>query len=578
MKVLLATLHAKYVHASLALPSLAAACRGMAGVTTAIREFTVNEPADRVLAALVSEQADVAAFSCYIWNIEATLKLVSDLKKVRPGTLIILGGPEASYGVFELLAEHQGIDCVVRGEGEETFREVVALLARTGGAADALAGVSAGITFRAGAEIIAAPERAPVADLDTLPSPFAAGLVDLDKPLVYYETARGCPFSCAFCMSSLEKGVRPFSMARVSQDLGLLMAQEVQTVKLVDRTFNFSARRANEIWQFILEETRMSAFHFEIAADPLTEENFRLLKRVPAGMFRFEMGVQSASPETLARIGRSSDLARLFANVRRLQEETGVVVHLDLVAGLPGENFKGFLDSLQQLFDLTDGSARRPIKPSHIQVEPLKVLKGTPMRKIAGQEHYAFSAAPPYKVLRTPWLSFTDICRIDTIGRLLDLVFNSGRFRTTLAAVARSRPLSLFFADMAGRWEDAGFLPNLSQPALFEALWQCAGTILAEGELADLRDALSFDFCLADYPARLPGFFTGQVNSLAKDRRAVLLEKLQIAPGNKVRTFSMNFRRDYRNVPWVEEGVELLFVYMSAPGKGLRVEVGQCEK
>ncbi len=341
MKILLATLHAKYVHNSLALPCLAVACKGMDGVETVIREFTVNEQADRVLRALVAEEADVAAFSCYIWNIGETLKLASDLKQVRPGTFIILGGPEASFGVFELMTQYPAIDCVIRGEGEETFRELMALLLRTDGGRDALQGVSAGIIFRAGEEIIATPERAPIADLDDIPSPFSAGLVELNKPLVYYESSRGCPFSCAFCMSSLERGVRSFSMERIRKDLGLLLAQGAQTVKFVDRTFNYDAGRANAIWEFILAENRASRFHFEIAADLLTEENFRVLRRVPPGMFRFEIGVQSGDERTLARVGRRSELERLFANVRRLREETAVIVHLDLVAGLPGEDYPG---------------------------------------------------------------------------------------------------------------------------------------------------------------------------------------------------------------------------------------------
>jgi anaerobic magnesium-protoporphyrin IX monomethyl ester cyclase len=598
MKILLATLHAKYVHNSLALPCLAAACMGMDDVTTVIREFTVNEPAHRVLAALVAVEADVAAFSCYIWNIGETLRLVSDLKQVRPETIIILGGPEASYGAFELMCQHPAIDCVVRGEGEVTFRELTELLAGVGGDRDILQSISAGIIFRDGDEIVATPEREPIPELDTIPSPFATGLVDLKKPLVYYESSRGCPFSCAFCMSSLERGVRSFSMERIKEDLGLLMAQGAQTVKLVDRTFNYDAGRATAIWEFILAENRASRFHFEIAADLLTEENFQLLAGAPAGIFRFEIGVQSGDDEVLARVGRKCDQIRLFANVRRLRDETGVIVHLDLVAGLPGEDFPGFLESLQKIFDalgsgatgrgssysapndLTGNDADDRSFPScHIQVEPLKVLKGSPMRKIAAEENYAYSAAPPYKVLRTPWLSFAEICRIETVSRLIDLIYNSGKFRTVLTLIAGTLQLSRFFATAAKQWEDAQTLPNLSQPELFETLWQCAAGFLPEGELPEFRDALCFDFCLADYPvaARLPGFFAGAGNSpqhgKEKAMSTALKQQLGIAAGSRVRTFRRGFVTDYRSVPWIEGPLELLFVYISAPGKGLRVEV-----
>jgi anaerobic magnesium-protoporphyrin IX monomethyl ester cyclase len=578
MKILLATLHAKYVHNSLALPCLAVACKGMDGVETVIREFTVNEHADRVLRALVAEEADVAAFSCYIWNIGETLKLASDLKQVRPGTFIILGGPEASFGVFELMTQYPAIDCVIRGEGEETFRELMALLLRTDGGRDALQGVSAGIIFRAGEEIIATPERAPIADLDTIPSPFSAGLVELNKPLVYYESSRGCPFSCAFCMSSLERGVRSFSMERIRKDLGLLLAQVAQTVKFVDRTFNYDTIRADAIWEFILAENRGSRFHFEIAADLLTEENFRVLRRIPPGMFRFEIGVQSGDERTLARVGRRSELERLFANVRRLREETAVIVHLDLVAGLPGEDFPGFLDTLQRLFDVLNSDGRWQGEVCHIQVEPLKVLKGSPMRKIAAEENYAFSNAPPYKVLRTPTLSFSEICRIETVSRLIDLVFNSGKFPTTLTLVGQSQPLSRFFAAAAKQWEDAGQPATLSQTALFESIWRFTEELLPAGEREEFRDALCYDFCLAEYPAagRLPGFLTDKDDDKkgnTRDGSVALKQKLDIPSDSRVRSFRHAFSRDYLSYPWGKGPVALLFVYISAPGRGLRIEV-----
>jgi anaerobic magnesium-protoporphyrin IX monomethyl ester cyclase len=203
------------------------------------------------------------------------------------------------------------------------------------------------------------------------------------------------------------------------------------------------------------------------------------------------------------------------------------------------------------------------------------VLKGSPMREIAVAENYVFSATPPYKVLRTPRLSFAEICRIETVSRLIDLFFNSGRFPVTLAVIARFVPLSRFFAEAAAFWEETGILPNLSLSDLFNALWRFAGDGLPKGELDQFRDALCFDFCLADYPAaaRLPGFFAGDVNLLAKERRAGLLEQLDIAAGCRVRTFSAEFRQDYRSPPWEGRSVELLFVYISAPGKGLRVEV-----
>ncbi|MBT0653713.1 B12-binding domain-containing radical SAM protein [Geomobilimonas luticola] len=571
MKLLLTTLHAKYAHASLALPSLAAACADLPGTEFVIRECTVNEPADGVLRKLVAEEADLVAFSCYIWNIEATLKLAADLKQLRPATVIVLGGPEAAHGVFELMEHNAAVDLVIRGEGETSFRDTLR----------ALAGLSEveGITFRSGEEIVANPERAPVADLDTLPSPFAAGLVDLAKPLVYYETSRGCPFSCAFCMSSLEKGVRSYSPGRIEADLDILLAAGVRTVKLVDRTFNYDAGRANRIWEFILDRGGESAFHFEIAADLLTDANIELLKQVPAGRFRFEIGVQAEGKETLDRVGRKSDLERLFANVRRLVTETRVTVHLDLVAGLPHEDYDGFLRSLQQVFDLLSANAgRREKTDCHIQVEPLKVLKGSPMRAIAREEGYRFSATPPYKILSTPWLSYGEIGRIETIARLLDLVYNSGRFATALAAWERTTPASRIFNAMADLWEREDIPLSLSQHDLFAAFWRCAAELAPREVREEIRDALCYDLCRTDYPGgRELAFFSkedgGKRRPDERDRALELARQRGNDAAGRVRWVRRRFARDYRTTPWREGESELLFVYVSAPGRGLAVEI-----
>ncbi len=569
MKSLLTTLHAKYVHNSLALPALAAACADLPEWQTVIREYTVNEPQQFVLRKLLAEEAELIAFSCYIWNIEATLRLVDDLHQVAPETIIVLGGPEASFGVFELMERHPAISCVVRGEGETTFREYLQALVNGGSIVHDVHLLNSidGITFRHDDELIATPERAPQATLDRFPSPFSAGLVDLGKPLIYFETSRGCPFNCAFCMSSLEKGVRSYSQPRIEADLELLLAAGVKTVKLVDRTFNYDAERANRIWDYILRHNRESRFHFEIAADLLTEANLQLLRQVPAGLFRFEIGVQAADAGTLARVGRRSDNERLFANVRRLLAETGVIIHLDLLAGLPNEDMQGFLASLELLL---------AARPQHIQVEPLKVLKGSPMRVIAREEGYAFSATPPYKVLTTPWLSYADICRIETIARLLDLIYNSGRFATLLTAWGRRSSLAELFAALAKYWEETDLPFSLPLHELYARLWQAIQALAYAEELPLLRDTLCYDYCCHEIPVgQLPAFFCQPPHfpSAAERRQERLAEELAIPAGARVRSFQVNFARDYRFAPWQEGPVTLQFVYAAIAGEGLRIHI-----
>jgi anaerobic magnesium-protoporphyrin IX monomethyl ester cyclase len=557
MKVLLCTLHAKYVHSSLALPYLASAAAALPDVEFQILELTVNEHHDQLLAKLYDAEADVVLFSCYIWNTSATLRLASDLKQLAPHLFIALGGPEVSFGSFELMTQNPAIDCVIRGEGEESCKELLSALLENGHLEEI-----DGITFRERDEILANPERTAIADLDQIPSPFAAGLVDIRKPLVYYETSRGCPFSCAFCMSSIDSGVRSFSMERIKSDLALLMESGVQTVKLVDRTFNYDARRANEIWRFILEHNRCSKFHFEIAAELLTVENLELLAEVPPETFRFEIGVQSGGEETLAKVQRTSSLEKLFDNVRRLKAATRITVHLDLVAGLPGESLAGFLDSLQGLFTLA---------PDHIQVEALKVMKGTPMRRIARTERYAYSEAPPYKVLHTPWLSYADIRRIEMMSRLLELLYNSGRFAATLQEFAAGAPLCHVFAAAAEFFEQQEITQNLSLTSLFEAVHAFAAASLKDEALLRLREALCFDLCLTGYPGgNTPPFFAAPAEG-AGNPAPVLLP--QAAQNERVRYYRRQFGRDYRSIPWKEVPTEITFIYRSAPGQGLKVDV-----
>ena len=307
MKLLLTTLHAKYSHASLALPYLAACCGELPDLRILIREWTVNEPREQILRRIMREQADVVAFSCYIWNIESILKISDDIKKIAPDTLIILGGPEASFGIFKLMHNNPAIDFVVKGEGEAVFRRLLETLLLSRGDAIFIdpssiaknARLFQGIDnlfFRSNDDILSGPLSSEYLTMDNIPSPFQAGLVDMSKPLIYHETSRGCPFFCAFCLSSLERRVRSFSMPRIESDLAWLMSRNVERIKLVDRTFNYDPERANLIWEFIMRHNRGSHFHFEIAADLLTDQNIALLRRVPPNTFGFEIGVQSHLP------------------------------------------------------------------------------------------------------------------------------------------------------------------------------------------------------------------------------------------------------------------------------------------
>ncbi|MDD2365799.1 MAG: DUF4080 domain-containing protein [Desulfuromonadaceae bacterium] len=566
MKILLTTLHAKYSHASLALPYIASSCNGLSGVDVVVREWTVNEPREHILRLVMAEKAELVAFSCYIWNIELTLKIVSDIKKISPETIIVLGGPEVSFAIFDLMQENPAVDFVVKGEGEEVFRKLAVALAG-GGDNKSLSEIE-NLFFRYGEEITSGLLNRDVLELDSLPSPFLAGSVDLTKPLVYYETSRGCPFSCAFCLSSVEGAVRSFGIDRIRADLLYLMDSDVAQIKFVDRTFNYDSRRADVIWKFILENNRCSHFHFEIAADLLTDSNINLLSQVPENSFRFEIGIQSSSSATLQRVARVADLDRITSNIRRLKAETRVDLHLDLVAGLPGEDYKGFLDSLQMVAGL---------KPDMLQIEPLKVLKGAPMRAIANKEGYSWSEAPPYMILRNPWLSFDEICKVETIGRLLDLFGKHGGFGSAFRVLQQFSSFADIMDKMACRAGNEN-LSSFSCRRVFELFSRLSEPVpdLAVGE--QLKDALFFDYCQVEMPVsdKLPLFAADKQELCSWLRQKELTKEIgefDIPDGSRVKAFSFKFMRDYRLEKWDSVPFTAVFIYVSTAGQRLKIEI-----
>ncbi|MDD5286916.1 MAG: DUF4080 domain-containing protein [Desulfuromonadaceae bacterium] len=562
MKILLTTLHSKYSHASLALPCLAVCCKDIPNINITIRELTVNEPREHILKLIVSEKADLVAFSCYIWNIEKTLRIVSDLKKISPDKLIVLGGPEVSFGIFELMHDNPSVDFVVKGEGEAPFRRLLETVAGNRLPEHSLARID-NLFFRDGDDIVSGPLNREHLQLDTIPSPFEAGVVDLTKPLIYFETSRGCPFSCAFCLSSVEGPVRFYGMERIKRDLLFLMRRNVAQIKLVDRTFNCDAVRAGEIWEFILANNQGSHFHFEIAADLLTEENLLTLARVPEKTFRFEIGIQSASESTLERVGRKADLPRIFSAVRRLKSETKIELHLDLVAGLPGEDYDGFLTSLQILAFLD---------PDEIQIEPLKLLKGAPMREIASREDYHFSSFPPYTILGNPWLTFDDISRIETIGRLLDLLHKNGGFRSAFKVLNQELTFAAIIDRMA-REVGVETLSGFSCRRVYELFSRLASPLLDGNRVADLHDALFFDYCRSEMPlmGKLPSFAASRQNHCAWPGLGELPPGLSLPPESRVKIFRYRFMFDYRTEPCGNDPAMITFVYVSGDGRGLKV-------
>ncbi|MCF6179694.1 MAG: B12-binding domain-containing radical SAM protein [Geopsychrobacter sp.] len=526
MRTLLTTLHSKYIHPSLALPCLAAYCGDDCGELL-IREYTVHQPKENLLAQIAACATDVVCFSVYIWNRQLTLELVNALKLAQPGLRIVLGGPEVSFEAADFFKEHT-VDALICGEGEIPLRHLLSAWQHNRESSPCPGVQLPGQSFvQAGQSLLGS--------LDQMPSPFVADLVDLSRGYVYYESSRGCPYGCSFCMSSLDDKVRSFSLPRIKQDLGLLMDQQVAQIKFVDRTFNYHAARIREIIRFILEHNQGSHFHFEIGADLLDEETLQLLKTVPENMFQFEIGVQTTSLETLGRIGRTSSLKRLEENVRRLLNMGNIDLHLDLIAGLPGEDPADFYGSLRRVFALN---------PQHVQVELVKLLPGAPLRQQAESFGLKYDPAPPYTVLKTPDLDYPQLEEIRRVGRLIDLLGNAGRYCHFLqkSEVVFGDRVD-FFRQLQHWWQGAGLFDEpLGLPQQFMALQKFVDTL--EGS-AGLREALARDYALLGrvVPGKAPAFFdcdlTMQERELVKHRVRCVLDALP--SGDKLQHFATVF-------------------------------------
>ncbi|MGE5371142.1 MAG: DUF4080 domain-containing protein [Solirubrobacterales bacterium] len=492
--ILLATLNSQYVHSNLAVRYLAGIPQTM-GLPVRLFEFTVNDDRFQALRAIADLEPALVGLSCYIWNIEPTLKLARDLKQIRPDCKILLGGPEVSFDADRILAEAPWIDFIIRGEGEETFREFLKL-----GPLESPETIP-GLSWRDGDRIYSNPERQPIQDFALVPSPYSDNMA-LDGRILYYETSRGCPFRCAYCMSSLERTVRNFPLERVFAELTQLAARGPGQIKFVDRTFNSQPERAAAILRFLLTLPGNTNYHFEINGDLLTDELIDLLNAAPAGKFQIEVGVQSTNPETLQAVGRHQNLERLAENVQRLQANGTVHMHLDLIAGLPYDDLTRFGAAFNRVYQL---------KPDHFQLGFLKLLKGSPLSSQVitdpAYANYRCRMDPPYEFLTSPWLSFKEVSGLKTVERLLNRYYNSGAFPFSLSFIIHTGfdgdPFAFYtaFAEMA---EAEGWA--IRSTARIRHYYDLNQFVRQYGlsNQAEILDLINFDFVLTNFWLDLP--------------------------------------------------------------------------
>lgn len=417
MKLLLCAINAKFIHTNLAVYNLKA-CAKDTGLDIKVVEYTINNRQDELLKEIYREKADMIAFSCYIWNAKMIYELAEELHKVLPQTQIWLGGPEVSYDAEIILKEHPEISLIMMGEGEETFTE---LCSQYGSGNIDLANVK-GIAYRKEGTAVTNPFRPPM-NMDHIPFVYAQ-LPDFDHKIIYYETSRGCPFSCSYCLSSIGEKVRFRSLSLVKEELQFFLDHKVKQVKFVDRTFNCNREHAQTIWNYIVDhDNGITNFHFEIAADLLNDSDIEIFKKMRPGLIQLEIGVQSTHDQTIQEIRRVMDLHKLADVVAKVKALGNIHQHLDLIAGLPYENYATFQVSFNEVFAM---------KPDQLQLGFLKVLKGSYMHEKQEDYEIVYGSYAPYEVLQTKWISYDEILELKEIEEMVEMYYNSAQYTKSL--------------------------------------------------------------------------------------------------------------------------------------------------
>lgn len=443
MKILLAACNAKYIHSNLAVYDLKAYSSDY-DEHVILREYTINQPKDEILKDIYSSGADVVCFSCYIWNISFVRELIRDLVKILPKTAFWAGGPEVSYDAEKFLTEMPEMTGVMVGEGEKTFHDLLEFYID---GKDSLEEIS-GIAYRTGDKIIHNGWRE-LMDLSAIPFVYEH-LEKFENRIIYYESSRGCPFSCSYCLSSIDKKLRFRDLELVKKELQFFLDHRVPQVKFVDRTFNYKHEHAMTIWKYILEhDNGVTNFHFEISADLLREEEMELMSQMRPGLIQLEIGVQSTNPETIRAIHRHMDLKKLEHCVNRVHSFRNIHQHLDLIAGLPYEDYDTFHQSFNDVYQM---------KPDQLQLGFLKVLKGSLMQKEAEGYGIVYKEKEPYEVLSTNWLTYGEVLKLKMVESMVEVYYNSGQFWHTLEyLVPFEKDAFTFYEKLGSFYEKKGY-------------------------------------------------------------------------------------------------------------------------
>lgn len=416
-KISLVGMNSKFIHSNLAIRYLKKYCEKYVN-NIQLFEFNINDSYENILKKLYKSESKIFAFSCYIWNIEHILRLCKSIKMMITDSTIILGGPEVSYDPQNIMRKYECIDFIISGEGEETFLELIQNLLNS----QTDFSIINGISYRKDNKVIVNVKREQIQNLDTIPFPYENEYLPENR-IIYYETSRGCPFNCQYCLSSTIKGVRFFSLDRIKEDIDFFIRNEIKQVKLVDRTFNCNREHCNNIIEHIVSKNSKTNFHLEVSADIIDDSTLDLLKKAPIGMFQLEIGIQTTNKTTLNEIQRVSDIEKVLNNIKKLIALKNMHIHVDLIAGLPYEDLSSFMESFNRAYVLN----------AHmLQLGFLKLLKGSGIRNKSKMYNIKYHEHTPYEVISTDWIDYNDITLLKDIEKLIEIYYNSGKFKYTL--------------------------------------------------------------------------------------------------------------------------------------------------
>ena len=500
MKILLAACNAKYIHSNLAVYNLKS-CSGEYSSRVVVKEYTINQIRDDILKDIYLEQPDVVCFSCYIWNISFVRELVPDLKKILPQVEFWAGGPEVSYDAVEFLKKNPAFFGVMVGEGEETFHELAGYYIER--KPETLSGIR-GVAFRdenKGWDIVHMGWRE-LMDLSKVPFAYS-NLTELKNRIIYYESSRGCPFSCSYCLSSIDKKLRFRDIELVKKELQFFIDNKFPQGKFVDRTFNCKHDHAMEIWRYITEnDNGITNFHFEISADLLRAEELALMKTMRPGLIQLEIGVQSTNPQTIKAIRRTMDFEKLKGIVEQIHSFGNIHQHLDLIAGLPYEGYDSFHKSFCDVYAL---------RPEQFQLGFLKVLKGSYMMEMTGEYQILYKDREPYEVLSTAWLTYGEILRLKMVESMVEVYYNSGQFKNTLVFLEKYFDDPFRMYEALGRFYEKKGYSEISHSRMrrYEILMEFAGE-QKEIPSEALSDVMLLDLYLRENLKSRPSFASDQ--------------------------------------------------------------------